>query len=96
MKINIVLFLVLFISISSIAHTKRARDFGIDIGVFKTGKLNAITDVPGVKVGHFTLNKGTDIHTGVTAILPHSENIFQNKVPAAIYIGNGGWKIGRI
>ena len=52
--------------------------------------------MPGVKVGHFTLNKGTDIHTGVTAILPHSENIFQNKVPAAIYIGNGGWKMGRI
>ncbi len=93
MKINIVLLLVLFISNSSIAQTKRARDFGIDIGVFKTGKLNAITDVPGVKVGHFTLNKGINIHTGVTAILPHSENIFQNKVPAAIFIGNGFGKL---
>lgn len=91
-KIIIVLF-AFFFSYRSIAQTKRVRDFGIDIGVFKTGKLNAITDVPGVKVGHFTLNKGTDIHTGVTAILPHSENIFQNKVPAAIYIGNGFGKL---
>jgi len=71
---------------------KRARDYGIKIGVLPTGKLNSITDVSGVGVGHTTLNKG-NVHTGVTAILPHAENIFQNKVPAAIYVGNGFGKL---
>lgn len=75
---------------------KRARDYGIKIGVMKTGKLNAITDVPGVKVGHQSLIKGNNIRTGVTAILPHSGNIFQSKVPAAIYIGNGFGKLAGI
>ncbi len=71
----------------------RARDHGIKIGVLKTGKFNAITDVKGVKVGHVTLINGEDIRTGVTAILPHPWNIFQQKVPAAIYIGNGFGKL---
>ena len=71
----------------------RARDHGIEIGVLKTGKFNAITDVNGVKVGHVTLINGEDIRTGVTAILPHPWNIFQQKVPAAIYIGNGFGKL---
>ncbi|MCF8325533.1 MAG: P1 family peptidase [Leadbetterella sp.] len=75
------------------AQKPRPRELGIEFGILKTGMLNAITDVPGVKVGHFTLHKGTDIHTGVTAILPIEENIFQNKVPAAIYIGNGFGKL---
>jgi D-aminopeptidase len=71
----------------------RLRDFGIDIGIFNPGKYNAITDVGGVKVGHFTLIEGDDIRTGVTAILPHGKNLFQQKVPAAIYIGNGFGKL---
>ncbi len=57
------------------------------------GKYNALTDVPGVKVGHKTLIQGDNTRTGVTAILPHSGNIFQEKVPAAIYIGNGFGKL---
>ena len=71
----------------------RARDYGIKIGVLPVGPLNAITDVPGVKVGHTTLIKGDNIRTGVTAILPHSGNIFQQKVPAAIFAGNGFGKL---
>ncbi|RRQ47598.1 S58 family peptidase [Maribacter algicola] len=72
---------------------KRIRDYGIEIGVLKTGKFNAITDVDGILVGHETLIEGDNIRTGVTAILPHSGNIFQSKVPAAIYIGNGFGKL---
>lgn len=75
---------------------KRARDYGIEIGVMSTGKHNAITDVPGVQVGHVTLKVGDQVRTGVTAILPHGGNIFQNKVPAAIYIGNGFGKLAGI
>jgi len=71
----------------------RIRDFGLKIGVLPTGPLNAITDVKGVKVGHVTLNTGTSIRTGVTAILPHGDNVFQQKVPAAIFTGNGFGKL---
>lgn len=71
----------------------RARDLGIDIGVMNPGPLNAITDVAGVTVGQVTLIQGDSVRTGVTAILPHSANIFQEKVPAAIYIGNGFGKL---
>ncbi len=72
---------------------QRARDFGLEIGVLKTGSLNAITDVKGLKVGHFTLREEGGINTGVTAIIPRTDNIFQNKVPAAIYIANGFGKL---
>jgi len=72
---------------------KKTRDYGITIGILKTGENNAVTDVPGVKVGHFTLKSGDSINTGVTAILPYQGNIFQNKVPAAIHIGNGFGKL---
>ncbi|MEN6618545.1 MAG: P1 family peptidase [Rikenellaceae bacterium] len=72
---------------------ERVRDYGIETGVFKTGKNNAITDVEGVKVGHVTLIEGDDIRTGVTAIIPHDGNIFRKKVPAAIYVGNGFGKL---
>lgn len=72
---------------------KRARDYGITFGILQTGKNNAVTDVPGVKVGHVTIIKGDTVNTGVTAILPHDGNIFQNKVPAAIYISNGFGKL---
>ncbi|MEO6906229.1 MAG: P1 family peptidase [Ginsengibacter sp.] len=72
---------------------KRARDYGVKIGVLPTGKLNAITDVPGVKVGQTTLIEGDSIRTGVTAILPYDGNIFQQKVPATIFVGNGFGKL---
>lgn len=72
---------------------QRARDCGITFGVFPTGAKNGITDVAGVKVGHVTLASGDSIRTGVTAILPHGGNIFQEKVPAAIFVGNGYGKL---
>ena len=71
----------------------RARELGIQPGVLPAGKLNAITDVAGVKVGHVTLRIGDNVRTGVTAILPHDGNIFQHKVPAAVYAGNGFGKL---
>jgi D-aminopeptidase len=67
----------------------RARDFGIKPGILSTGKWNTITDVEGVSVGHATLIEGDSIRTGITVILPHEDNIFQQKVPAAIFVGNG-------
>ncbi len=71
----------------------RVRETGIQIGVMSTGRLNAITDVAGVQVGHITLIKGNDVRTGATVILPDTGNIFQNKLPAAIYTGNGFGKL---
>ena len=71
----------------------RARDIGIVIGVLPPGPLNAITDVEGVRVGHRTLVEGERFRTGVTAILPHGGNVFQEKVPAAIVVGNGFGKL---
>lgn len=72
---------------------RRARELGITPGVLPTGQWNAITDVRGVKVGQVTLIEGEDIRTGVTAILPHGENVFQDKVPAGIAVGNGFGKL---
>ncbi|MGG7666007.1 P1 family peptidase [Dyadobacter sp. BHUBP1] len=77
----------------TLAAQKRPRDLGIKIGVLPTGALNAITDVTGVKVGQVTLTEGADVRTGVTAILPHDGNMFQQKVQAAMYIGNGFGKM---
>ena len=71
----------------------RAREAGVVVGVLPTGKLNAITDVAGVRVGHSTLIRGDHVRTGVTAILPHDGNLFQEKVPAAIFVGNGFGKL---
>lgn len=71
----------------------RIRDYGIAPGIFKTGTYNAITDVPGVKVGHVTLIEGDSVRTGVTAIVPHDGNIFRKKCPAAVYVGNGFGKL---
>lgn len=71
----------------------RARDIGLAPGVLRPGSLNAITDVPGVLVGHATLDEGDSIHTGVTAIVPHGGNLFQKKVPAAIHLGNAFGKL---
>jgi len=71
----------------------RARDVGIKVGILPTGALNAITDVNGVLVGHQTIIKGENIRTGVTAILPHAGNLFRDKVPAAVFVGNGFGKL---
>ncbi len=99
MKIKLFLFLgIIFspffnFSFTNINAQNRLRDYGVVPGIFKTGKYNAITDVKGVSVGHLTCIEGNDIRTGVTAIIPHQGNIFRNKVPAAIYIGNGFGKL---
>ncbi|HEX2569427.1 MAG TPA: P1 family peptidase, partial [Polyangia bacterium] len=66
----------------------RLRQLGIAIGRYPTGPLNAITDVAGVKVGQVTLVEGASIRTGVTAILPHGGNLYQDKVPAGFSVGN--------
>jgi D-aminopeptidase len=71
----------------------RARDLGFTPGILPTGRLNAITDVAGVKVGHFTLIEGEHIRTGVTTILPHGGNLYQDKVPAGLAVGNGFGKL---
>ena len=71
----------------------RLRELGVEIGIFQTGKHNAITDVPGVLVGHRTVIEGDNIRTGVTAILPHEGNLFREKIPAALYVGNGFGKL---
>ncbi len=89
-----VLLILLFLSVQLPAQSnKRAADFNIHIGVMQPGTLNAITDVSGVIVGHTTLIKADSVRTGVTVILPHSGNLFQQKVPAAVYTGNGFGKL---
>ena len=75
------------------APRPRARKLGLEIGVLSPGPLNAIIDVSGVRVGHFTLKQGTRFNTGITAILPHGGNLFQEKVAAAIFVGNGFGKL---
>lgn len=71
----------------------RVRDVGLKVGVIPTGQLNAITDVAGVAVGQTTLVRGERVRTGVTAILPHRGNLFQEKVPGAVFVGNGFGKL---
>mgnify|MGYP003575125870 CR=1 FL=1 len=92
-KIAILSLLLPGVLLFSQAQEKlRAREHGITIGVLPVGIHNAITDVEGVRVGHTTI-KNENILTGVTAIIPHGENIFQQKVPAAIFVGNGFGKL---
>ena len=81
------------VQVSVAQEKQRPRNQGIVIGVLPTGKYNSIIDVSGVAVGHTTLWQADSIRTGVTAILPHSGNLFQQKVPAAIYTGNGFGKL---
>src|SRR5207248_9923094 len=64
-------------------------DIGLAVGALPRGPLNAITDVAGVRVGHTTIMRGDSVRTGVTVILPHSGNLFLEKVPAAVFVGNG-------
>lgn len=94
MRSTSILYIFLFsmVSITSMGQ-HRVRDFGIKIGVMRPGLYNGITDVKGVSVGHLTKIEGEKIRTGVTVILPHSGNLFQEKVPAAVYVGNGFGKL---
>ncbi len=71
----------------------RLRDLGVQVGVIPAGPLNAITDVAGVLVGQTTIVRGSDVRTGVTAILPHGGNLFREKVPGAVFIGNAFGKL---
>src|SRR6185503_88879 len=71
----------------------RAREAGITVGILPTGPLNAITDVDGVLIGHTTVIRGDNVRTGVTAILPHAGNLFREKVPGAVFVGNGFGKL---
>ena len=80
-------------SSASSSERPRAREFRLQLGTLPPGPLNAITDVAGVKVGQVTLREGDRVRTGVTAILPHGGNIFQDKVPAGISVGNGYGKL---
>ena len=95
--IRITLFLLLIILFINYQNDQkprpRARDLGIVVGILPPGKNNAITDVSGVRVGHSTLIRGDDVRTGVTAVIPHPGNLFQEKVPAAIFVGNGFGKL---
>jgi len=92
--------LILFSALSALfavtvfGQTKpRARDLGVAPGVFAPGALNAITDVEGVRVGHTTVVEGERVRTGVTAILPHAGNLFQDKVAGAVFVGNAFGKL---
>ena len=71
----------------------RVRELGIRPGVYQPGPLNAITDVPGVRVGHATIVEGDNVRTGVTAIVPHAGNLYREKVAAAVYVFNAFGKL---
>ncbi|MGA9303877.1 MAG: P1 family peptidase [Candidatus Sulfotelmatobacter sp.] len=93
------LFIIALISASGAAvfgqteARPRIRDLGVQVGVLSPGPLNAITDVAGVKVGQTTLIRGDKIRTGVTAILPHGGNLYKERVPGAVFLGNAYGKL---
>lgn len=86
-----ILIVCLLLPMAAPAQTEsvRIRDLGLEPGIFEPGPENAITDIGGVQVGHETLIEGSDIRTGVTAVLPHGGDLFDEKVPAAVHVGNG-------
>jgi D-aminopeptidase len=89
---RILILLVMFGLLPSLLIAQergRARDFGVEPGILSPGQWNAITDVSGVQVGHKTLIREDNVRTGVTVILPHEGNLFMEKVPAAVSVGNG-------
>src|SRR3546814_16303134 len=90
--------LALLLATPSFAHAgdapgdgerERARELGVAPGIFAPGRLNAITDVEGVRVGQVTLKRGENVRTGITAIFPHAGNAYLSRVPAAVHVGNG-------
>lgn len=90
--INFLLATIFFVSCTEMIYSQdrqRIRELGITPGILMTGPLNAITDVEGVMVGHTTRIEGDSIRTGITAILPHGGSLFSDRVPAAVYVGNG-------
>ena len=87
------IFVSLMAPTTQTQNRPRAREAGVIVGVLPTGPLNAITDVDGVLVGHTTIIRGDNIRTGVTAILPHGGNLFSEKVPGAVFVGNGFGKL---
>ena len=94
MKNRASFFLLIYMMSQSFTFGQsRPRDLGIHIGVLPTGPKNAITDVAGVKVGHVTLIERENVRTGVTAVIPHAGNLFQSKVPGAVFVGNGFGKL---
>lgn len=93
LRVVVALSLITSAVLAQTAERPRVRELGLSIGMFPTGELNAITDVPGVLVGQKTIIQGENIRTGITAILPHNGNLFREKVPAAIFVGNGFGKI---
>ena len=96
-KLSLTFILLVMISLSgssaNMQNRPRARELGVSVGVIPAGTLNAITDVEGVLVGHTTLIRGDNVRTGVTAILPHGGNLFREKVPGAVFVGNGFGKL---
>jgi D-aminopeptidase len=90
---SLLLACFVFANSTSSSTRPRASDLGLKIGILATGPLNAITDVAGVEVGHTTIISGGKIRTGVTAVLPHSGNLYRDKVPGAIFVGNGFGKL---
>src|SRR5580704_7482478 len=90
---------ILLVSLFGSAHSgpssdrPRASDLHIKVGILPSGPLDAITDVAGVEVGQTTIIRGNNIHTGVTAVLPHPGNLYREKVPAGIFVGNGFGKL---
>src|SRR5437762_3393814 len=89
----LVLLIALATTFAQGVERPRARDAGVIVGVLQPGPLNAITDVAGVAIGHTTIVRGDNIRTGVTAILPHAGNLFREKVPGAVFIGNAFVKL---
>jgi D-aminopeptidase len=92
-RIIVLSAILLPLTLSAEPARARARELGIVVGILPTGPRNAITDVAGVKVGHTTIIRGENVRTGVTAILPHGGNLFREKVPAAVFVGNGFGKL---
>jgi D-aminopeptidase len=89
-----VLLVTAFAPAQSTTPTRpRASDLGLKVGILPTGPLDAITDVAGMEVGQTTIIRGENIRTGVTAVLPHSGNLYREKVPGAIFVGNGFGKL---
>jgi len=96
MKTKVVLALVLAAVATVVIGAQsrpRSRDLGIAPGVLEPGPLNAITDVTGVRVGHTTIVEGDQVRTGVTAVIPHGGNVFQDKVAGAVFVGNAFGKL---
>jgi D-aminopeptidase len=91
--ICVLVFVSLMAPPTQTQNRPRAREAGVIVGVLPAGPLNAITDVDGVLVGHTTIIRGDNIRTGVTAILPHGGNLFREKVPGAVFVGNGFGKL---